>query len=553
MKIALAQLNYHIGNIDNNVSKIISKINEAKKQKADLVVFSELAVCGYPPHDFLEFDDFIDKCQEGINIIAKECDKIAAIVGSPSVNQNPNGKVLFNSAFFLSDSKITSIHNKGLLPTYDVFDEYRYFEPAQSFECINYKDRKIALTICEDIWDDYAYHFYKNEYKKMYSCCPMAELSKQSPDLMINISGSPFSYNHTEARLKILKRKTEQYNLPIIYVNQTGANTDLIFDGGSLFMNSDGEITEELKYFEEDFKIIETETAKTKISVQEHPKTGGNKIQRIHDALVLGIKDYFKKSGFSKAILGLSGGIDSAVTAALAAEALGGKNIKGVLLPSVYSSEHSVKDAMDLVKNLDCDHDIISIGSAFDAFLKSLEPSFKDLPSNVTEENIQARARGVLLMALSNKFGYILLNTSNKSELAVGYGTLYGDMCGGLGVLGDVYKTEVFELARYINRAKEIIPENTIIKPPSAELRPDQKDSDSLPDYEILDKILFEYIDNRQGPEELKKSFDSSLVNKIMKLVNTNEYKRYQTPPILRVSDKAFGPGRKMPIVAKYF
>ncbi len=543
MKIALAQINYHIGNFESNETKILKAIKKAKSEKADLVVFAELAVSGYPPRDFLEFDDFINKCYYSISRIAKGCVGIAAIIGSPTRNPEQKGKDLFNSAFFVSEGKIKSIHHKTLLPNYDIFDEYRYFEPNSVFEVIGFKGKKLAITICEDLWnigDDL-----------LYRSNPMDELMKHQPDVMINIAASPFDYNAEERRKRILFQNVKKYKLPLIYVNHVGAQTELLFDGGSIVINSSGQISKELNYFEEDFGIIDLgEIEKTKTSIK---KEKPSKISLIHDALVMGINNYFGKLGFTKAILGLSGGIDSALTLALAAKALGSENVRAILLPSQFSSDHSIKDAEDLAKNLGVPYDIIPIEEPYKSFDKTLKPLFEGTEFNIAEENIQARIRGLILMALSNKFGYILLNTSNKSESAVGYGTLYGDMNGGLSVLGDVYKMEVFEMSKYINRNKEIIPWNTITKPPSAELRPNQKDSDSLPDYEILDEILFQYIEKRKGPNELiQMGFEKSVVDRILKLVNTNEYKRYQTPPMLRVSPKAFGMGRRMPIVARY-
>lgn len=543
MKIALAQLNYHIGNFADNSDKIISVIEKAKKESADLVVFSELAISGYPPRDFLEFNDFVIQCNETVNNIAKHCTDIAAIIGLPTFNPNEKGKPLYNSAAFLSNGKIAHLTHKTLLPNYDIFDENRYFEPNNLFNCINYQGKKIALSICEDLWNV--------QDNPLYNINPMDELMGQSPDLMINIAASPYNYHQTKIRKEILKRNAKKYKLPLFYVNHVGAQTELLFDGGSLVLNSKSEIYDELKYFEEDFKIYDLEDIESKTIIEKEQKT--SEIESIYNALVMGVRNYFQKLGFKKAILGLSGGIDSAVTAAIAAEALGSENVYNVLLPSRYSSSHSIDDSLKLVENYRMPHDIIEIEKAFNTFEDTLNPYFKGLPFNIAEENLQARTRGVLLMALSNKFGYILLNTSNKSEAAVGYGTLYGDMNGGLSVIGDVYKTQVFELARFINREKEMIPENIITKPPSAELRPDQKDSDSLPDYNILDEVLYQYIEHRKGPKEIiAMGFDEALVNRILKLVNTNEYKRYQTPPILRVSTKAFGMGRRMPIVAKY-
>lgn len=544
MKIALAQLNYHIGNFEDNVRKIKHAIDKAKNERSDIVVFAELAVSGYPPRDFLEFDDFIEKCQHAITEIATHCDGIAAIVGSPTFNPNYMGKNLYNTAFFIHDKKIQSLHHKSLLPNYDIFDEYRYFEPAQKLQLIDYNGKKIALTICEDLWN------IGND--PLYTGNPMDELAKGKPDIMINIAASPFHYDHAEERKKILIDNVKKYKIPLFYVNHVGAQTELLFDGGSLVLNDKAIIYDELQYFMEDFRIYDLDEILEK-EISEAPQRSTGLIKQIHDALVMGIKNYFGKLGFKKAILGLSGGIDSAVTMVLATRALGSENVYAILLPSEFSSDHSVTDAKKLAENLNSPYDIFEIKKAYHSFIDTLKPKFGDLPFDITEENIQARARGVILMALSNKFGYILLNTSNKSEAAVGYGTLYGDMNGGLSVLGDVYKTQVYELAKFINRDKEIIPLNTIIKPPSAELRPDQKDSDSLPDYEILDKILYEYIEKRKGPNEIiDMGFDKAIVRKTLKLVNTSEYKRYQTPPILRVSSKAFGMGRRMPIVGKY-
>lgn len=544
MKIALAQLNYHIGNFENNTKHIIENIALAKAKGADIVVFAELAICGYPPRDFLEFTDFIAQCDAAAHEIAKHCTDIACIVGLPLKNPIVAGKDLYNAAYFIENGEIKAITKKALLPTYDVFDEYRYFEPNTEFQCIDFKGKRIALTICEDLWNI-------ND-NPLYVSCPMDKLIKQSPDLMINIAASPFNYRHDEDRIQVLSDNAKKYQLPLFYVNQVGAQTELIFDGGSLVFDETGEVKAEMKYFEEDLQVFdleEVQNVKNKYPAAERPSD----IAQIHDALILGIQDYFKKSGFTKAVLGLSGGIDSAVVCALACRALGAENVMAVLMPSKYSSDHSVKDALDLVNNIGCKHEIIEIKEAANAFDAMLAKPFTGLAPNLTEENIQARCRGIILMAMSNKFGYILLNTSNKSECAVGYGTLYGDMCGAIGVIGDVYKMQVFQLARYINKDGEIIPENTIVKPPSAELRPDQKDSDSLPEYDVLDKVLFEHIELQKGSKSIiAQGFDEALVNRILKLVTQAEFKRYQTPPILRVSPKAFGMGRRMPIVGKY-
>lgn len=550
MKIALAQINYHVGNFKANVASIREMIRKAEKGGADLVVFSELSICGYPPLDLLEHKSFIDQCTVSLEEITATCTNIAAIVGGPSINPNPVGKKLYNSAFFISEGKVMATIHKTLLPTYDIFDEYRYFEPNPNFQVISYKGLKIAVTICEDLWDDQPFdNAFGNT--RLYTVAPMKELSAHHPDLVINIAASPFSSTRDEVKRQIFINKAKTFRLPVIMVNQVGAQDELIFEGGSLVVNQHGILSGCLKAFEEDFKIYDTrditrgETA--------HARKEPDRIRKIHDALILGLKDYFRKAGFKKAILGLSGGIDSAVSLVLATRALGNKQVEILLLPSKYSSEHSVSDAMLLAENLKVKHQIIPIETIVQQFDDALKPLFKSRPPDIAEENIQARIRAILLMAVSNKFGNILLNTSNKSEAAVGYGTLYGDMAGGLSVLGDVYKTDVYHLARFINRKKEIIPENSITKPPSAELRPDQKDTDSLPDYEILDPILYRYIELQQSEQEIaEQGFDRQLVREIINRVNTAEYKRYQAPPILRISSKAFGLGRRFPLAAKY-
>lgn len=542
MKTALAQLDFHVGNFEHNTAKIIDAIQNAKKANAKLIVFPELAVSGYPPRDFLTFKSFINKCYESLKNIAVHCKGITAIVGSPEVNTDGKGKSLYNSAFILSNGKINTSVKKTLLPDYDVFDEYRYFEPNRNFNVVEIDNYKVAITICEDLWN-------LNE-QPLYIRNPMDELIKQCPDFIVNIAASPFNYNQSEIRKNILVANVKKYGIPLLYVNQTGAQTELIFDGGSLAFNKKAEEVVSLPFFEENIKYIDIDIINSLPIVNNNYRS---EISLIHDALVLGIKDYFIKMGFKKAILGLSGGLDSAVCLVLVCKALGSDNVSAVLMPSQFSSEHSVNDAKELAENLNCKWDIIPINEMFDSFNNSLNPFFKDLPFNTTEENMQARIRAVLLMAFSNKFGHILLNTSNKSEAAVGYGTLYGDMCGGMSVLGDVYKTKVYELADFINADNEIIPVNTINKPPSAELRPNQKDSDSLPDYSTLDKVLFYYIEEGKNAEDIIKSgYNKNTVYKIINLVNCNEYKRFQSPPILRVTSKAFGMGRRMPLEGKY-
>lgn len=558
MKIALAQQNYHIGNFEDNTRKILEGIRLAKQAGADLVVFSELCVCGYPPRDFLEFDDFINKCYAAVDVIKEEADTIGVLVGSPVRNPAREGKDLFNAAWLLYDKQVKGVAHKTCLPNYDVFDEYRYFEPAYSWNVMEFKGKKLAVTICEDIWNLGDNPLYRN--------CPMDILMAQQPDIMLNLSASPFDYTHVEDRKAIVKLNTQKYKLPMVYCNCVGSQTEIVFDGGSLVFDKDSNLVKQLPLFAEAFDVIELKDDGTfnlpvKVKAADLPDAEFNPIEldhnlciaEIYDAIVMGIRDYFKKMGFTKAILGSSGGIDSAVTLAIACDALGKENVRAVLMPSQYSTGHSVSDAEQLSKTLENPYDIISIKNIYESFLAELKPVFNDLPFSIAEENIQSRSRGNLLMAIANKFGYILLNTSNKSELATGYGTLYGDMAGGLGVLGDCYKMQVYALAKYINRNSEIMPENIIVKPPSAELRPGQKDSDSLPDYAILDRILYQYIERRQGPKEIKAlGFDAALVDRVLRLVNMNEYKRNQFCPIIRISPKAFGVGRRVPIVGKY-
>ena len=609
MKIAIAQQNYHVGNFEANTRKILEGIDQAKSAGADLVVFTELSVCGYPPRDFLEFEDFIAQSYAAIDRILEHADTIGVIVGAPARNPAREGKDLFNAAWLLYEKEIKGVAHKTCLPNYDVFDEYRYFEPAYEWKVIPFKGKKIALTICEDIWN--------LGDNPLYRVCPMDQLIRQHPDLMINISASPFDYDHDEDRKEVVRQNVLKYHLPMYYCNAVGSQTEIVFDGGSVVYDAKGNLVRELNYFEEDFAVValphpvpplfeellpglsvavnrdkeedEPETLaaipstpeRSQAPVEEgwRPVTTSQQLfdkdmrvsklndpERIHEylvdehnikqirkALILGIRDYFYKMGFSKAIIASSGGVDSAVTLALACEALGPANVRAILLPSQYSSSHSVSDAEQLSRNLGNPYDIIPIREVYEALLHTLEPVFRDTSFGLAEENLQSRTRGNIVMGLANKFGYVMLNTSNKSELSTGYGTLYGDMAGGLSVLGDVYKGQVYALAREINRDGIIIPENILIKAPSAELRPGQKDSDSLPEYEVLDKVLYQYIERRQGPREIvAMGIDEAIVNRILRLVNISEYKRNQFCPIIRVSCKAFGVGRRLPIVAKY-
>lgn len=562
MLIKLAQQNYHIGNFEQNGNKMIAAIEAAKQEGIDLIVFSELSVCGYPPRDFLEFSDFIEQSYQTIQRIAEHTQGIGVIVGAPARNPIREGKDLFNAAFLLYEGKIQGEVHKTLLPTYDIFDEYRYFEPAYEWKVLEFKGKKLAVTICEDIWN--------LGDNPLYRVCPMDVLMAQQPDIMINISASPFDYDHDEARKAIVQANVRKYKLPMVYCNAVGSQTEIVFDGGSLVYNASAKLVAELGYFTEDTAVVEwnedgitlvkgqpplpvePSPALTSATLSDYLVEKRN-IGQVYEALLMGIRDYFSKMGFTRAILGSSGGIDSAVTLALACEALGPENVRAILLPSPYSTEHSVNDAVELSRNLGNPYDIVAIKDVYETMLETVHPIFGNLPFSLAEENMQSRIRGNILMAIANKFGYILLNTSNKSELATGYGTLYGDMAGGLSVLGDVYKIQVYALAQYINRHKEIIPQHIITKAPSAELRPNQKDSDSLPDYDQLDQVLFQYIEKRMGPGAIiAAGFDPQLVNRVLKLVNTNEYKRNQFCPIIRVSTKAFGVGRRVPIVGKY-
>ena len=568
MKIYIAQQNYHIGNFTLNRDKIIQAVEEGKKAGADLVVFSELSVCGYPPRDFLEFEDFMQQTEKTIQEIAQHSHGIGILIGAPTPNPQPEGKHLLNSALLLHNGKVQGVASKSLLPNYDVFDEYRYFEPTYSWQCIEFMGKKLAITICEDIWN--------LGDNPLYRVCPMDELMKQNPDLMINLSASPFDYDHDEDRKEVIRLNVKKYKLPMIYCNAVGAQTEVVFGGGSLVCADNAGLVAEMKCFEEDYLLIDTDTllgqidkgdmashhlmtADMRVAKTDDPDTiinyltKENNIAQVKEALVLGIRDYFSKMGFTKAILGSSGGIDSAVVLTLAVEALGKDNVTAVLMPSGFSSSHSVDDAVALSKQLGNPYHVVPIQPVYEAILGALDPLFTGTAFGLAEENIQSRSRGNILMAIANKFGHVLLNTSNKSELATGYGTLYGDMAGGLSVIGDLYKTQVYALAQYLNRHEEIIPNNILSKAPSAELRPNQKDSDSLPEYDVLDRILYLYIERRKDLADIiAAGFDELLVRRALKLVNASEYKRNQFCPIIRVSTKAFGVGRRFPIVAKY-
>lgn len=534
MRIFTAQLNPIIADIKGNASKIIEKIRQARKEKYAIILFPELILTGYPPEDFLLLPHFIEAVEAALNEIARETKDITAIVGTARRNFNKNEKPLFNSAAILQNGEILGYQDKTLLPTYDVFDERRYFEPTHDCKVWAIEGKRLAITICEDIW-----------HGAVYTKDPVVELKKQPIDVMLNLSASPFHVGKFFDRLHVCSRAAKELQCPVILCNQVGGNDSLIFDGHSLYVSKNGELLAMAKGFQEDDFVIDLEEAKEPISYKPQA------IEELHDALILGLRDYFHKSGFKKACLGLSGGIDSALVAYLAKEALGSDNVLGIAMPSRYSSEGSITDAVELAHNLGIRYRHIPIEDPFKAYLELLTPYFEDKQPDVTEENLQARIRGMILMAISNKLGYIVLSTGNKSELAMGYSTLYGDMCGGLGVISDVTKGQVYALSKWINRDREIIPKNSIEKPPSAELRPNQKDSDSLPDYDIVDTVLKEYLENNQEAEEIyaKYNYPKDLVDSLIARIHNNEYKRRQSPPGLRVSEKAFSVGRRFPIV----
>lgn len=521
MRIAIPQLNYSTDNVEKNRLLMQGSIEKALLAKADLIVFPELAVCGPFPLDLLEREQFINECRICIEKLALACGPMAAIIGAPNLD-NQTG-IMYNSAYFIQNGEVTDGVHKTVLSDYDIFNESRYFVAGEDNQAIRYKNQNIRI-----IFDE-----YESEY------------IEKNDTLVIHIGLSPYSTGSLQERRHTYSSLAKKNVKTILSVNPTGGSTSVLLDGNSMIFNHKGNLIYQLKEFEEDFFVLDTTKTSDIPPLKISP---GNPLSSVHKALVHGIKDYFFKHGFTKAVLGLSGGIDSAIVAALAAEALGKENVLGLLMPSEFSTDHSLKDAKELAENLGIRYETIRIKPIYDSYLQQLSPLFEGEPFNVAEENIQSRIRGILVMAMSNKFGYIALNTSNKSEAAVGYGTLYGDLCGSLSVIGDVFKTDIYLLAHEINRKKEIIPENTINKAPSAELRPGQKDQDSLPDYPVLDRILRLYLEENCSAEEImKEGFTPELTRKILGMVDRNNYKRAQCPPILKVSRKAFGPGRRMP------
>jgi NAD+ synthase (glutamine-hydrolysing) len=546
VKIALGQINPTVGDFSGNSSKIIDFATRAKHEGAEVIAFPELSVCGYPPRDMVERPAFVKRNQETVEKIAAATTGIRVICGFVTPAKAETGKSVMNSAAVLGDGKVQFLQSKMLLPTYDVFDEQRNFAPAEKQELLRLGGRNVALTICEDAWNDK--HFWP---RRLYSVDPVETLIRSGGDLVVNISASPFHIGKLKIREDMLATMARTDNVSVVLVNQVGGNDSIVFDGSSLVVAPDGKIVARAKSFEEDLIFYDTETGKGDVREQAHGKE-----ESTFNALVLGTRDYIRKCGFSQAIIGLSGGIDSALVAAVAVEALGAKNVIGVGMPSPYSSEHSVTDARELADNLGMQFLVVPINDMFASFRSTMGPLFEGMPADITEENMQSRIRGNILMALSNKLRALVLSTGNKSEYAVGYSTLYGDMAGALAVISDVPKTLVYHLSRYVNckAGKAVIPRSTIDKPPSAELRPDQRDTDSLPDYEVLDQILEDYVEDLKTVKQIaaERGFEKELVLRVVRLIERSEFKRQQAAPGLKVTEKAFGIGRRFPIAAKY-
>ena len=542
MKIAIAQINTTIGDFEGNADKITEAWRQADEAGAALVVLPELALCGYPPRDLLNKPAFLRKNQETLDRLAKRGGKAAAVVGYADFNETDSGRPSRNAAAVLHDGQVTAIRYKTLLPTYDVFDEDRYFEPATDNTPVEILGTKLGITICEDIWNEEVF-LHDRRYQRQ----PADELSTAGAKLLLNLSASPWSLGKEHSRHILLSQLSAKCGCPLVYCNLVGGNDELVFDGGSQYYNGHGVLGASGAMFTEDLVLIDTETIEPK-SVDTNDDN-----EKIYSALSLGLRDYLKKCGFNSAVIGLSGGIDSAVTAVVAVEALGVENVRGVAMPSQYSSKGSLDDAETLAKTLNIQYDVVPIEPVFKSLKTQLGGIFESLNEDTTEENMQARIRGNILMSLSNKFGSLLLTTGNKSELAVGYCTLYGDMCGGLAVISDLPKTKVYSLAKWINREREIIPESTISKPPSAELRPDQRDQDSLPPYEVLDSILEAYVVEGHDAEAIIASgHNADTVRHIIRLINMNEYKRRQAAPGIKITSKAFGVGRRIPVAKRY-
>ncbi len=544
MKIGLAQVNTTVGDLAGNVQKVVGSYRRLCEQGAEIVVFPEMVICGYPPRDLLFKTRFASDTEEALQAAAREIGEVPAAIGFAEPRPNAKGRPCSNAAAWCRAGRVEAVGRKCLLPTYDVFDEDRYFAAASEPLIVSFGERRIGITICEDIWTGPIV-----DTSKYYGVDPLRAIARANPDLILNLSASPWHFSKGSFRRDLIQSAAERSGCPVVYCNAVGGNDELIFDGHSMVVAPDGRLIAGMAGFVEAETVVDIEGTRLQI----HPTFEQEPLADIYAALVLGLGDYAFKSGFQKALLGLSGGIDSALTAALAVETFGPANVTGISLPSEISSDHSRADAAMLAKNLGIRFETLPIGPLVKAAEQTLEPLFKGLERDVTEENIQARSRGLLLMAVSNKTGALLLTTGNKSEFAVGYSTLYGDMCGGLAVISDLPKTKVFELARWINRKQEIIPWNTIEKPPSAELRPDQKDEDSLPPYPILDRILELYVEAGQSRAEIiAEGFDPAIVHDVTRKVDLNEYKRKQAPPGLKITPLAFGVGRRIPIVQRY-
>ncbi len=543
MQIALGQINPTVGDFSGNAAKHIDFANRALANGAGLIMFPELSVCGYPPRDLVERPAFVGRNRETAELIAQQTKGIAVICGLITPAESETGKSAMNSAALLQDGKIAFLQSKMLLPTYDVFDEMRNFAPARSQELFPFCGNRMALTICEDAWNDKLFW-----PKRLYTVDPIEALVRAGGNFVLNISSSPFWIGKRELRRDMLAAIARHHKVPVALVNQVGGNDSLVFDGSSIVLNAKGEVVAQGKSFEEDLIYFDSKT----LTGELHEQIEGEEAS-VYAALVLGTRDYMRKCGFQKAIIGLSGGIDSALTAVIAADAVGAENVIGVGMPGPYSSPGSIDDASALANNLGMRFELLSIDRAFEAYRQTLQEVFAGRKEDVTEENIQSRARGTLLMALSNKFGAIVLSTGNKSELGVGYCTLYGDMVGGLAVISDVPKTMVYRLSHYVNSRRVVIPQATLEKPPSAELRPDQKDSDSLPPYEILDAVLEDYVEDAHSAERIAadRGFDIEVVRRVVRMVDRAEYKRQQAAPGIKISPKAFGYGRRFPIAAK--
>ena len=544
MKIALGQINPTVGDFCGNAAKILSYAREARERGADLILFPELAICGYPPRDLVEKPSFVTRNGDALARIAREVEGISIVCGLVTPARNETGKSVMNSAAWLRNGRVEFMQSKMLLPNYDIFDEDRYFAPARKQEVFTFNGAKVALTICEDAWNDK--HFWQ---KRLYNIDPVEELVRAGGNLVINISASPFTVQKREIRLKMLQAIASDFQVPVVMCNQVGGNDGLVFDGSSLVIGADGRVLAQAKSFEEDLIFFDTNTRTGDI----HDQPAGLEAAA-YSALVLGTRDYVRKCGFEKVVVGLSGGIDSALTAVIAVDALGKENVTGVSMPGPYSSQGSKDDARELAHNLGIRYEVIPITPVFESFRDSLSPSFRGLPEDFTEENLQSRLRGSTLMALSNKLGALVLTTGNKSEMAVGYCTLYGDMCGALAVVADVPKTMVYRLSEYRNGIYPVIPRSTIDKVPSAELRPNQTDQDTLPPYEVIDCILQGYVEEYKTAEEIAKEhgYDCKVVMSVIRMIERSEYKRQQAAPVLKISQKAFGSGRRFPIAAKY-